>query len=415
MQIEIITIGDEILIGQIVDTNSAFMAQELNKVGFQVNEITAISDNETHISQTIQEVLKRTDVLLITGGLGPTKDDITKQTLCKLFNTELIFSDEVLHTIEARFAHLTIAMNELTRNQAYVPKDCTVIQNQAGTAPIMWFEREGKIIISMPGVPSEMEWAMVNEIIPRLQKRFDTPTLLHKTLLVTDFPESLLAMTIEDWENSLPKFIKLAYLPSFGLVKLRLSGINGSKAELETVMNSKIAELRKILGSSIFAEEDLPLEVVIGNLLKEKGLTLSTAESCTGGNIARLITSVPGSSAYFKGSVVAYSNEVKEHVLGVSDENLLQYGAVSQAVVEEMAQGVMNITGSDVAVATSGIAGPDGGTMEKPVGTVWIAVCTKDKCISRKFQFGNGRDRNIARASLSAFTMIRELVSELVF
>ncbi|MDR1679363.1 MAG: competence/damage-inducible protein A [Prevotellaceae bacterium] len=411
MNTEIITIGDEILIGQIVDSNSAFMARELNKAGFWVHQITSVSDNEVHISQAINEAMQRTDIVLVTGGLGPTKDDITKQTLCKLFDTELVFSEEVLHTIEARFSTMKGVMNELTRNQAYVPRNSTVIQNRAGSAPIMWFEREGKILVSMPGVPSEMEWAMINEIIPRLQKRFNTPALIHKTLLVTGFPESQLAITIEDWENSLPEFIKLAYLPSFGLVKLRLSGSLPDKAKLESIMNAKIAELRPILGNSIFAEEDLPLEVIIGNLLKEKGITLSTAESCTGGNIARLITSVAGSSAYFKGSVVAYNNEVKEQLLGVSAEDLKQLGAVSQEVVEQMAKGIMCLTNSDIAVATSGIAGPDGGTPEKPVGIVWIAVCTKEKTISRKYQYGNGsRDRNTARASLSAFVMLKEML-----
>ncbi len=412
MLVDIITIGEEILIGQIVDTNSVFMAQELNKAGFSIQQITSISDKEIQILSTINEALKRSRIILITGGLGPTKDDITKQTLCKLFNTELVFDNSVYKNIETMFSDMPYVMNELTRNQAYVPKSCSVIQNKVGTAPIMWFEKNEKVVVSMPGVPSEMKWAMVNEIIPRLQKTFNTPTLLHRTLLVANFPESALAIKITDWENALPSYIKLAYLPSLGLVKLRLTGTLSDKEKLEKEINFQIEKLHEIIGSFIFADEDLPFEVIIGNLLRKNKLTIATAESCTGGNIARLITSVAGSSEYFKGSVVAYSNEVKNKLLGVSADDLNTFGTVSQPIAEQMAKSAMQNLNTDIAVATSGIAGPAGGSPEKPVGTVWIAVCNKDKCISREFHFGKHRDRNIEKATMSAFAMIKELIVE---
>jgi nicotinamide-nucleotide amidase len=410
MQVDIITIGDEILIGQIVDTNSAFMAQELNKAGFGVRQITTISDTEEQILQAVEQSLQKSDIVLITGGLGPTKDDITKQTLCKFFHTELVFDDAVYKNIETLFADMPYVMNELTAAQAYVPKNSTVIQNKAGTAPIMWFDNEGKVVVSMPGVPAEMKWAMVNKIIPRLQKTFNTPTLLHRTLLVANFPESALAIKIADWENALPDYIKLAYLPSLGLVKLRLTGILADKERLEKEINLQIEKLYEIIGSFIFAEEDLPFEVIIGELLRKNKLSIATAESCTGGNIAHLITSIAGSSEYFKGAVVAYSNEVKMNLLGVSPDDLSNFGAVSQPVVEQMAKGAMKRLNTDIAVATSGVAGPAGGSPEKPVGTVWIAVCNKDKCIAREFHFGKYRDRNIEKASMSAFAMVKELI-----
>lgn len=409
-QVEIITIGDEILIGQIVDTNSAWMASELNKQGFQVFQITSVSDDALHITKAIDDALARVDIVLVTGGLGPTKDDITKQTLCQYFNTELVFDEAVLQNIEQLFAGRTNVMNDLTKSQAYVPQDCTVIQNKVGTAAISWFERDGKVLVSMPGVPYEMEWAMSNEILPRLQSKFETPSIIHKTVLVTGYGESALAIKIADWEDSLPACIKLAYLPSVGLVKLRLTGALTDELELIRIIEEKIIQLRTILGSSIFAEEDLPMEQVVGQLLLKKGLMLATAESCTGGNIAHLITSISGSSAYYKASVVAYSNEIKHHILGVLQADLDVHGAVSQPVVEQMAQGVLKITGADIAIATSGIAGPGGGTETKPVGTVLIAVCANNKIISRGFLFGKSRSRNITMATISAFVMLKELI-----
>lgn len=409
-KVEIITIGDEILIGQIVDTNSAWMASQLNKEGFSVFQITSVSDNENHITEAVDAALKRVDIVLLTGGLGPTKDDITKQTLCRYFNTELVLNPSVIDTINRLFPATKNGINELTYSQAYVPKNAIIIENATGTAPITWFDVQDKVLVSMPGVPSEMEWVMLHEVLPRLAKRFNTPSLLHKTVIVEGYAESALAIKISDWENNLPACIKLAYLPAIGIVKLRLTGNLPDKVLLEKTIDNEIEKLRAIIGSSIIATEDIPLELLIGELLKSKKMQLATAESCTGGNIARLITSIPGSSAYFKGSVVAYSNEVKESVLGVSKELMVEHGAVSQPVVEQMAQSVLRLTAADVAAATSGVAGPDGGTPDKPVGTVWICVCTKDKLISRKYNFSTFRDRNITRASLAGLSMIKEIL-----
>lgn len=409
-QVEIITIGDEILIGQIVDTNSAWMSQELNKQDFKVFQISTVSDNEAHILNAVEEAFSRADIVLLTGGLGPTKDDITKQTLCKYFDTKLVYDESVLKNIEEMFVGRPYVLNELTRNQAYVPEACTVIQNKVGTAPVTWFEKEGKVLVSMPGVPSEMMWVMSNEILPRIKEKFETPSLIHKTVLVIGEAESALAIKIADWENALPEYISLAYLPSAGMVKLRLSGVMNGHHELVAEIEKQLVPLRAILGASIFAEEDLPLEQLIGEILRSKGLQLATAESCTGGNIAHLVTLVPGSSDYFKGSVVAYCNEVKHNVLGVQQSDLDAFGAVSQPVVEQMAQGVLKLMDADVALATSGVAGPGGGSEEKPVGTVWIAACTKDKVISRKYRFGSKRDRNIEMSTISAFSMLKELL-----
>lgn len=408
--VEIVTIGDEILIGQIVDTNSAWMAKELNKDGFRITQITSVPDDETHMMKSFSLAMSRADIVLVTGGLGPTKDDKTKQTLCKFFGTKLVFKQSVIDNINELYKNRPNVLNDLTYGQAYVPESSTIIQNRRGTAPVTWFEKDGKILVSMPGVPSEMQWIMSNEVLPRLKRYFNTPSLLHKTVLVYGIPESSLAIKLTDWENKLHSCLKLAYLPSPGLVKLRLTGSLPDKIQLERIIEKELVKLRGILGNSILAEEDIPVEEVIGKLLKEKNMTLVTAESCTGGNIAHLITSVPGSSAYFKGSVVAYSNEIKQKILGVSPEALSAYGAVSQEVVEQMAKGALEKLGGDVAISVSGIAGPDGATEDKPVGTVWICARTKDNTISRRFQFGALRVRNINMASLSALAMIKEII-----
>jgi nicotinamide-nucleotide amidase len=410
--VEIITIGDEILIGQIVDTNSAWMAKELNLEGFRVKQITTVADDENHILEATGQALRRADIVLMTGGLGPTKDDITKQTLCKYFNTELVLDQSIIENIKELFANRPNVLNDLTFGQAYVPKAAVIIQNKRGTAPVTWFEKDGKVLVSMPGVPYEMEWAMENEIIPRLKTHFKTPSLQHKTVIVYGYPESSLAIKLTDWENSLPEYIKLAYLPSPGLVKLRLTGSLEDKDNLKIAIEKEIVKLRELLGEAIIAEEDLPVEAVVGQLLREKNMKVATAESCTGGNIAHLFTSIPGSSDYFKGSVVAYSNEVKIKVLGVSPDVISEHGAVSQEVVEQMAKGVLDKLETDIAVSVSGIAGPDGGSEEKPVGTVWICVCTKDKIISRRFQFGQLRFRVINMSSLAALAMIKEILDK---
>lgn len=410
MKTEIITIGDEILIGQIVDTNSAWMARELNKEGFSVAQITSVSDNGNHIKEALDNALSRTDIVLVTGGLGPTKDDLTLQTLSEYFDTKLVFSEDVFNHIKSILSRSNLNMNELNQDQALVPENATVINNEAGTAPITWFEKNGKIVVSMPGVPLEMQWVMKAEIIPRLKNKFKTNSIIHKHFLVYGYPESTLSLKLEEFENDLPDYVKLAYLPSIGIIRLRLSGTHDDKNALQKLMDEESRKLNRILGSAILTNEDIPIEVLIGNLLKEKGMTLSTAESCTGGNIAHMITSVPGSSDYYKGSIVAYDNTIKEDVLEVSAEDIEEYGVVSLPVVEQMAKGALYMFDTDIAVATSGIAGPTGATEDKSVGTVCIAVATRSAVISRQFVFGKQRDKNIIRSSIAALAMLKKAI-----
>lgn len=411
-KVEIITIGDEILIGQIVDTNSAWMATELNRAGFEIAQISSVHDDELHILTSLDEALTRAQIVLITGGIGPTKDDITKLTLCKYFDTHLVRNEEVYKNIERLLEQRQRPMNELTAGQAMVPESCTVIQNPVGTAPVTWFEKEGKVIVSMPGVPNEMKHAMSGEIIPRLQQRFNSAQIIHKTIIVKGYPESELALKIADWENALPHNIHLAYLPNYSIVKLRLSGSSVDSLALEFAINQQISTLTQLLGNAIVAFEDILPEVQLGQLLKKLNMTLATAESCTGGFIAHKITSVAGSSSYFKGSVVAYSNEIKAGILGVDADTIEQYGAVSRQVVEQMAEGVRAKMNTGFAIATSGIAGPDGGTTEKPVGTVWIALSTPEGTFSNKYIFGNNRIQNIERTTQTAFLMAIEKLNE---
>lgn len=412
VKVEIITIGDEILIGQIVDTNSAWMSVELNKAGFEIVQITSVHDDAAHIVASLDLALERADVVLFTGGIGPTKDDITKQTLSRYFGMQLVFNDEVYKNIEQVLTQRSRAVNELTRTQAFVPDGCTVIQNRVGTAPVTWFEKNGKVIVSMPGVPNEMKHIMSTEVIPRLSQRYKTSTIIHKNVIVQGYPESALAMKIADWENALPADIHLAYLPNYGIIKLRLSGISEDPLALEFSINQQIAGLTEILADAIVAYDDTPVEEMIGNLLTAKGMTLSTAESCTGGFIAHKITTVPGSSKYFKGSVVSYSNEVKVNVLNVLSDDIQLYGAVSRQVVEQMADNVRRLLKTDYALATSGIAGPDGGTAEKPVGLVWISVSSPKGVVSREFKFGNVRIQNIERTAQTAMLMLKEVIEE---
>lgn len=409
--IEIITIGDEILIGQIVDTNSAWMATELNKTGFDVVQITSVHDNESHITSSLNNAMQRADVVLLTGGIGPTRDDLTKHTLCKFFDCKLVYNADVYHDIENLLKYRSRAMNELTASQAMVPEKCTVIRNPVGTAPVSWFEKDGKVVVSMPGVPYEMKNAMSTEIIPRLKSKFRTPVIIHKTVQVYGYPESALALKIENWENALPDNIHLAYLPNYGIVRLRLSGSSENSLALEFSINQQIDLLKQILGEAVVATSDDPLEVITGKLLAENNMKLATAESCTGGNIAHILTTVPGSSAYFSGGVVAYSNEIKVNLLGVSASDLSAYGAVSKQVAEQMAEGIKKITGADIAVATTGIAGPSGGTVEKPVGTVWIAVNCKNQTSSREFKFNGTRQIIIERTTQAALLMVGEMLT----
>jgi len=406
MLAEIITIGDELLIGQVIDTNSAWMAEQLNMIGIRVHQITSISDNQEHILKTLEEATKRVQLILITGGLGPTKDDITKQTLCKFFGTSLIFSENAYQNVEKLFGARGIAVSELNRLQAMVPGNCRVVSNPNGTAPCMWFEKDDCIYVSMPGVPFEMKAIMEQEIIPQLLNKLNQ-VIIHRTILTEGVGESHLATIIEPWEDSLPSFIKLAYLPQPGMVRLRLTAYGTDRDLLQKAVQKAEKDLYPYAGKFIYGFDDDTMESIIGEMLRSKNKTLSTAESCTGGNIAQLITSIAGSSDYFKGSVVAYSNEIKEKFLGVHHDTLMEYGAVSEQTVIEMAEGIRNRFSTDFAIAVSGIAGPGGGTDEKPVGTTWIAVATPKETIALKFLFGEHRGRNIRKASIAAFNMLR--------
>lgn len=413
MDVEIITIGDELLIGQVVDTNSAWMGQVLGDEGFHVIHKVTVGDVEAHMLDAFDWAMKRSQIVLVTGGIGPTKDDITKKTLCKFFHTGLRLSEEVLANIEDIFQKSGKAMNPLTHDQAYVPEDCTVIQNRVGTAPITWFERDGKILVSFPGVPSEMKWAMKEEILPRLKAKFRQDLYIkHQTLWVSGYTESALAMHLEEFEKQLPAFVSLAYLPTPGLIRLRLSAYYEDASAVESAMREQTDKLRGLLEGNILAEEDKPIQEIIGEVLRCKKLTLGTAESCTGGKIAEMITSVPGSSDYFVGGIVSYSNNVKHQILDVSNLSLDTYGAVSRQVVEEMVTGALRTLNCDCAVATSGIAGPGGGTDEKPVGTVWIAVAWKDRVKSQLFHFGKNREQNILRSANMALLMLNSLLKE---
>jgi nicotinamide-nucleotide amidase len=398
MDVAIITIGDELLIGQVVDTNSAFIGILLNDNGFNVVHKVAVRDVEQDIISAIDAAKEKASIVLVTGGLGPTKDDITLRTLCRYYNSKLYFSEEVYQNIERIIMSGSRVMNELNRNQAMVPEGCVVIQNRAGTAPCTWFERDDHLLVSMPGVPSEMKWLMTNELLPRLKQRFlQDLHIRHQTFWVNGYAESALAILLEDFENNLPPFVKLAYLPQLGLIRLRLSAY--APSEKEAV--DSIAILSKVLvdklDTHILADVDKNPEALVGEKLRALGQTIGTAESCTGGSIAALLTSIAGSSDYYMGSIVAYHNAVKQHVLGVSENTLMQYGAVSQQVVEQMAAGALRVLGCDWAIATSGIAGPGGGTSEKPVGTIWIAIANCNKIISKQFSFNTTREQNIQR------------------
>lgn len=408
MKAEIITIGDEILIGQVVDTNSAWMAEELNMIGIEIRQITSISDKRDEIIQTLEAAIKRADLILITGGLGPTKDDITKTTLAEYFNSDLIFNEDACLNVERHFKQRGYELTTLNRKQAEIPEKCIPIQNPNGTAPGMWFEENEKIIVSMPGVPYEMKYMVSNFIIPRLIGKINGNSIVHKTVLTHGLGESFLSQKIAGWENELPENIKLAYLPQPGIVRLRLTAVGKDKASLNQQLRQAIDALYQHIPGLIFGFDTNTFEQVVGEMLSKKHLTLSTAESCTGGYIASLITSVSGSSDYYKGSVVAYSNAVKQKELGVSEASLIEHGAVSEVVVKQMALGIKHKLQTNYALATSGIAGPTGGTGEKPVGTTWIALATPNTIIAKKFQFGEHRQRNIRKTALAGLDMLRK-------
>ena len=423
MRAEIITIGDELLIGQVVDTNSAWMAQRLNEVGIELHQITSVHDNREHIFSALNEAFSRADIVLTTGGLGPTKDDITKHVLCEYFGTTLVEDARVRARVCELYKERPDVLNRLTATQWMVPQSAEILPNRVGSAPIMVFRKEvektskfviqnSKLLIAMPGVPHEMKIAMTEQVLPYLSKftiQNSQFPIIHRTLLLYGIPESTLALRIEEWENALPATMHLAYLPKDGTIRLRLSSYGEASAE---EMNMQIDALKPLIADYLIATEDLPLEAILGHLLKQRGQTIATAESCTGGRLAAALNAQPGSSAFYLGSVVAYANEVKEQVLGVKHDTLLRYGAVSEQTVLEMANGVRHLMHADYAIATSGIAGPDGGTPDKPVGTVWIAWATPEATTAKCYHFGTAREREqITQRAVTA--AIVELIKSL--
>jgi nicotinamide-nucleotide amidase len=409
--VSIITIGDELLIGQVVDTNSAWMAQELNKAGIRVKRRVAVGDVWDEIWKALDEEAAQVDVVLITGGLGPTADDITKPLLCKYFGGKLVTNEGALTNVEYLFEKVfKRELTERNRKQAEVPDVCTVLQNKRGTAPGMLFEKAGKFFVSMPGVPHEMQGMMTDDVIPFLREKFSVNHIAHRTLLTFGIGESTLADLIQDFEEALPPGIKLAYLPNYGMVRLRLTANAAGREEMEKMVNDKFEQLQGLVKSYLVTNEDEPMEKVLGKLLSQKKKTLSTAESCTGGYIAHLLTSLPGSSGFYDGSVVSYANKVKKELLGVDENTLLSEGAVSEAVVLEMVRGVIQTIKTDYAIAVSGIMGPDGGTEEKPVGTVWIAVGNAQQQQARKFHFRFNRQRTIQLTAVNALNLMREFI-----
>ena len=410
MKAEIIIIGDEIVIGQVSDTNSAWISRQLTLSGIETNRIVSIRDHAGDIHAALADAGKRCDLVLMTGGLGPTKDDITKKCLCDFFGTTLVFHQATFDFISERFKNRGIPLNRLNRDQALVPRSCTVIPNKNGTAPGMWFERDSVIYISMPGVPHEMETMMTGEILPRLIATGRTGAIFHKTVLTQGIPESVLAEKIETWENALPSHIRLAYLPSPMAVRLRLSASGSDLEALKAEIDRQIALLLPLVGDAVYGYDDETLALAIGRVLAQRKATLSVAESCTGGNIAHLITLTPGCSAWFSGSVTAYSNQLKTALLRVNPETLRNHGAVSRETALEMARGAATLMKTTYALATTGIAGPQGGSAEKPVGTIWIAATGPAKFFCEKFVFGNDREKNITRASQSALQLLRKLI-----
>ncbi len=410
MKAEIITIGDELLIGQTIDTNSAWIGSELSLAGFDVMKKTSIHDIRTDILNALAEAEGKSNVVIITGGLGPTSDDITKPALCDFFTTKLVVNMEVLAMITEMMQRRNFPMNLNNRRQAEVPESCRVLTNAAGTAPGMWFEKSGTIFVSLPGVPSEMKYLMSTHVLPELKQRFRSQAIIHRNLMIYGAPEALLAEKLEGFEAGLPAGIKLAYLPSSGVIKLRLTGTGRDSRTVAELVESQVRLLYSTIPDLIYGEEGETLEMAVGRLLRGRGKTLGTAESCTGGNIARLITSIPGSSDYFTGSVVSYANHVKTKLLGVDEKLIADHGAVSGPVVIAMAEGARRLLSADYSIATSGIAGPDGGTELKPVGTLWTAVSSASGTKAEMHTFGADRLTNINRFSNVALNMLRKQI-----
>lgn len=410
MKASIITIGDEILIGQIVDTNSAYISKSLNSAGIAVSERISVGDDAAQISETAERALSRCEVVIITGGLGPTKDDITKTTLAAMFGSPLVNDSRVENHVRGMLARRNIAFNDLNRSQALVPACCTVLFNAHGTAPGMWFEREGHVLVSLPGVPFEMRHLMDEEVLPRLKERFSLRSILHRTMITSGIAESLLAERIAAWENALPPYLKLAYLPAPNIVRLRLSAYEVEGESVAAEIERRFRELYDIIPDNIVGYENASVQESVHRLLVESGKTLAVAESCTGGTIASRFTAMAGASAYFLLGAVTYSNESKMDVLGVSAETIERYGAVSEQTAREMAEGVRRITGADYGLATTGIAGPSGGSEEKPVGTVWMAVSSAEGTTAVMRNSGTDRGQIIERASAYAIELLRDRI-----
>jgi len=407
---EIITVGDEILIGQTVDTNSAWMGMQLSLRGIRVNRITSIPDRREDIISALDEALGRAPLVLMTGGLGPTSDDITKDTLAEYFGSKMVMDPEVLAEISERIAKRNLEMNENNRRQALVPECCRVLANHAGTAPGMLFEKDGRLIVSMPGVPSEMKHIMQVHVLPMVESMSGGRTIVHRNIMTYGTFEAKLAERLEGFEAQLPLSVRLAYLPAHGVIKLRLTGSGDNGPEVRQAVEEQVRKLYEIIPDVIYGENEVTLEETVGILLQNNKLTVSTAESCTGGKIASLITSVPGSSAWFTGSVVAYDNSVKTGVLGVRPETISRFGAVSEETAREMAAGMLRLAKTDYAIAVTGIAGPDGGTPEKPVGTVWIALASRNGVTAERHRFADDRTINISRSAYTALNLLRKQI-----
>ena len=410
MKATIVTIGDEILIGQIVDTNSAFIAKSLDRIGVEINEMISISDDKNHILDTFSTLQNKVDLVIITGGLGPTKDDVTKKTFCDYFEDELVVNQEVLaHVTQLIEGFYKRQITQINKDQALVPSKCTVLHNQVGTAPGMWMKKENTVFISLPGVPYEMKYLIENEIIPKVVKEYKRPYIIHKTILTYGQGESMVAERIENWENSLPEFLKLAYLPSPGRVRLRLSARGTNKEMLESVIEEYIVSLDTIINDIIVGfEDEETIEVVIGQMLRKHGKTIATAESCTGGKIASLLASVPGASNYFKGSVVSYATETKIAILGIPEELISKYSVVSNEVVSAMALSVKELMKTDYAIATTGNAGPTKGDGNAEIGSVFIALATPNEVIVEEHNFGQPREKVIDRAVFKSLELLRK-------
>ena len=413
MRAEIITIGDELLIGQVVDTNSAWMAERLNEAGIELYQITSVHDDREHILKALDDAFSRADIVLTTGGLGPTKDDITKHVMCEYFGTSLVEDARVREHIQELYKERPDVLNRLTATQWLVPESATILPNRVGSAPIMVFEQTGKLLFALPGVPHEMKIAMREQVMPYLQLKTEKGKrkgeIIHRTMMLYGIAESTLAIRIEEWENALPQSMHLAYLPKDGIIRLRLSSYGEATSE---EIDQQLVNLKPLIADYLIATEDLPLETLLGNQLKARHQTIATAESCTGGRLAAALNAQSGASAYYMGSVVAYDNTIKEQVLGVKHDTLEKYGAVSEQTVREMAKGVRALMNTDYAIATSGIAGPTGGTPDKPIGTVWIAWATPDGTVAECYHFGVAREREqitqraVTAALVTAFRLM---------